>query len=771
MSVHAVIPPNPQPGESSKKRLLACLPHASDADLRRIIDATQHDDPWHQLVLVLLEARATSSGTSTSHRLAIIRRIQAGAQNPGLAHAVRVTALAEAAFLAYNLREWELCEHLIESVQTESRPSDNHRLRILGIRLRLHVFLEQRRWRLVDQALAESDLILADCPDSDLVLEFRCHRLRYLMDRRHYQACRALFAELEPETQRIHRCIGWSYHEAYARFCLESGDLRTMAWLLSEACPIAITPQLAVPYYLALGQYNKAAAHLPPSEEAPYLAGLLALAQGNTEEVRRALGDLHATPDHLHRATPQLLHLAALAALAEGRPQHARLCLAQLDPDEDYGDCHVEWARMYLALHQREPARWHLRTAIEVSGLPSVLLRLRCAVEISAADVAGLWLAAIDDHEAIAARPSASSGDDPLLSGPPTLWSDDNPGEALLIGDSPEMQRVRRRLNLFADRDETVLILAETGCGKEIAARMVHDLGPRRERPFVAVNCAALSESLAEAELFGHAAGAFTGGEQAREGLLAAAGQGTLFLDEAIALPARLQGLLLRVLETGDYMPVGSTKPRQCRARIVAAANESLEQAAEDGRFRRDLYFRLCRLSVDIPPLRERLDDLDALTSHFIRNRGLEGRHQIDESLLTHWRSYDWPGNVRELRNEIDNLIILHGAEACWTADHVTTRVSSRRPDSRSPPLVTADTSSLIAYRTPVPGIGRALERRRQILKLVQQQGRLTQKQAIAALGCAVNTARADLAALCQAGLLRRIKTSANLATGWFEEP
>lgn len=228
-----------------------------------------------------------------------------------------------------------------------------------------------------------------------------------------------------------------------------------------------------------------------------------------------------------------------------------------------------------------------------------------------------------------------------------------------LIGESPAMQKLRTRLSQYADSPFPVLIEGESGSGKEIIARCLHHTTRRQQYPFLALNCAAISPTLVEPTLFGHAKGAFTGAAGARAGYFEDAGQGTLFLDEIGELPAELQAKLLRVLENGEYQRVGETQTRVSHARIVAATNRDLRKEIKAGRFRADLYHRLSVFTVDVPPLRDMGDDRLLLLEHFRQlyaARTQQPPFALDEPARAIWRSYAFPGNVRELRNIVIRL-------------------------------------------------------------------------------------------------------------------
>jgi DNA-binding NtrC family response regulator len=231
-----------------------------------------------------------------------------------------------------------------------------------------------------------------------------------------------------------------------------------------------------------------------------------------------------------------------------------------------------------------------------------------------------------------------------------------------LVGTSQPMQQLSAALRRIAGVSSTVLLHGESGTGKELAARALHALGPRSQGPFVPVNCASVSPELMESELFGHAKGAFTGAAKAREGLFYYAQGGTLFFDEIAELPPAVQGGLLRVSEDLKIRPVGSQQEFPVDVRIVAATSRSLPEEVEAGRFRRDLYYRLQVLQVELPPLRSHKEDIPALVEHFSAllapSLGVE-RLVIDEPEMQYLMQYDWPGNVRELRNLVERSLIL----------------------------------------------------------------------------------------------------------------
>lgn len=231
-----------------------------------------------------------------------------------------------------------------------------------------------------------------------------------------------------------------------------------------------------------------------------------------------------------------------------------------------------------------------------------------------------------------------------------------------IYGKCSAMQSVFKIMRKVAPTEATVLIQGETGTGKELAARAIHNLSRRQKRAYICVNCAAIPESLIESELFGHEKGAFTGAVSARNGLIEAADGGTLFLDEIGELPLEAQARLLRVLQEGEIRRVGSTQSRKVNVRLVAATHRNLKALAKSGQFREDLYYRLNVVQVRLPPLRERGSDIDGLTyklmSKIARKLGYAKLHASEDALQA-MRRYNWPGNVRELENAIERGAIL----------------------------------------------------------------------------------------------------------------
>lgn len=270
-----------------------------------------------------------------------------------------------------------------------------------------------------------------------------------------------------------------------------------------------------------------------------------------------------------------------------------------------------------------------------------------------------------------------------------------------MIGKSPAMQALRQTIREVGASDVTVLIQGESGAGKELVAQALHNSSPRSGESFVALDCCTLQEALFESELFGHERGAFTGADRRKSGLIEAATRGTLFLDEMGEAGPAIQAKLLRVLETGRFRRVGATSDLRSDVRIIAATNRDLRQRARDGQFREDLYYRLSAFVIQVPPLRDRREDIGLLAAHFIGIRrqaqGLPPARLAPEA-LARLVAYDWPGNVRELRNVIERALILLGSGEVIGLQHVG-QLDSSQSENKQPAQVMKPAS------TPMPAV------------------------------------------------------------------
>ena len=233
-----------------------------------------------------------------------------------------------------------------------------------------------------------------------------------------------------------------------------------------------------------------------------------------------------------------------------------------------------------------------------------------------------------------------------------------------ILGRSPSLERVLRQVEIVAATDANVLVLGESGSGKELIARAIHQRSPRSHKPLVKVNCGSIPRELFESEFFGHVRGSFTGAVRDRVGRFQLADGGTLFLDEVGEIPLELQSKLLRVLQEGEFERVGDEVTRRVNVRVIAATNRDLRKEVDDGRFRLDLYYRLGVFPMEVPPLRERREDIPELISHFVRQSCLRFHTAppvVPNREIERAQSYDWPGNVRELQNVVERAVILSG--------------------------------------------------------------------------------------------------------------
>jgi DNA-binding NtrC family response regulator len=241
-----------------------------------------------------------------------------------------------------------------------------------------------------------------------------------------------------------------------------------------------------------------------------------------------------------------------------------------------------------------------------------------------------------------------------------------------LIGDSAPMQEIYRLIDTLSENTSTVVVSGESGTGKELVARTIHERGPLAARPFVAINCAGLSETLLDSQLFGHRRGAFTGAVNDHDGVFRAAHGGTLFLDEVSEIPLSLQAKFLRAVQEREVTPLGSSLPVPVDVRLIAATNRDLETEVRQGRFRTDLFYRLNVVHIQVPPLRERREDVPALVEHFVQRYSRQYRvapKRIAPEALARLHAYGWPGNVRELQNAIERTFALSTTDTIRLAD------------------------------------------------------------------------------------------------------
>lgn len=323
-------------------------------------------------------------------------------------------------------------------------------------------------------------------------------------------------------------------------------------------------------------------------------------------------------------------------------------------------------------------------------------------------------------------------------------------GRGLYKFNSPSMQQVERLISRVAVTNSTVLITGESGTGKGVAARSIHEQSPRANFPFIPVNCSAIPENLLESEFFGHTKGAFTGADKARKGLFTEADRGTIFLDEIGELPLNLQTKLLHVIEDKQIRSVGSEQARSVDVRIIAATNRNLEEMVKEGKFREDLYFRLSMFNIHMPPLRERRSDISGLIRYLVHNAGLDSSGEMLEmepEAEEYMLSYKWPGNVRQLENVINRIHILADGGRITLAD--------------LPPEISRQGATRESQGKPIGGEGCLRDQLRQceaelIAKALSDAGG-DRKAAAQKLGIALSSLYRKLEELAEAGITRDV--------------
>lgn len=334
--------------------------------------------------------------------------------------------------------------------------------------------------------------------------------------------------------------------------------------------------------------------------------------------------------------------------------------------------------------------------------------------------------------------------------------------EAEVIAADPAILAVKNRCERVAGTGATVLLTGESGVGKDVFAKQIHQLSGRSTKPYVAINCAAIPDNLLESTLFGYEKGAFTGAAKAQPGKFEQANGGTLFLDEIGEMPLELQAKLLRVLQDQVVERLGSLRSTHCDVRIVAATNQDLQQRVKDGRFREDLYFRLAVFPIRIPPLRERRADILPLAQYFLwrygRTMGRQGLQLSEQSHIA-LQTYPWPGNVRELENAIQRALLLSDGPLIEPGDielqsHDSHNLAQPQPESRPPEFIGTSLASDSVTENPASG-GQDMEtiEREHILKVLKQVGG-NRKEAVNILGLSERALRYKLKAYKEAGFL-----------------
>jgi DNA-binding NtrC family response regulator len=359
---------------------------------------------------------------------------------------------------------------------------------------------------------------------------------------------------------------------------------------------------------------------------------------------------------------------------------------------------------------------------------------------------------------------------------------------ARLVGRSSAILAVRDSIARFSAMDMPVLITGETGTGKELVARAIHDAGLRAARPFIVVNCGAVPESLLEVELFGRERGSNSENVRARRGIFETAGRGTVFLDDVAEMSARLQLALLRVLETREVRPVGGSHSKHIACRIVAATNADPEKLAEDGTFRKDLLFRLRRLSIHLPPLRSRPEDIVPVGQYFLEQGGRPGQTAMSAELRDALTRYQWPGNVRELKNVVDQMRVLHPEKSFYGLEDLDTDFMAlnrrgRNGDAADPareesPRRKGSTARAKSGARAMPDSEQIdnllqqgktkLRRQARLRDLFLRYETLTRSEIVKILGISAPTVTQDLKGLLRDGFIQKIEPSASPRSHYF---
>lgn len=353
-------------------------------------------------------------------------------------------------------------------------------------------------------------------------------------------------------------------------------------------------------------------------------------------------------------------------------------------------------------------------------------------------------------------------------------------GLKLLVGKSHQISQVKELVKKYSSLKAPILVTGETGTGKELISRAIHDEGKFPNEPFIAINCGALTDTLLQSELFGYEAGAFTGAQKQRQGIFEAAGKGTVFLDEFGDISPKLQVSLLRVLEANEIRMIGSTNTRKIECKIVVATNIDLNNAVADKRFREDLFFRLARFEIKLPSLKERLEDLPVLIQYFLdKNTNKKDSVKISKELLDKLLEYHWPGNIRELKNEIDRLFILNPDFDVLGLAHFDFTHLQKAPEislisQKVKPLNLPSNAPISSHHEDhvlkVIQKGFPVEKRHALIKEIFSKHKKLSRSQIMEIACiSTTTATKDLQMLIDIGFIVRRKPTKSSRTDYFE--
>jgi DNA-binding NtrC family response regulator len=446
--------------------------------------------------------------------------------------------------------------------------------------------------------------------------------------------------------------------------------------------------------------------------------------------------------------------------LATGHLRAARVMLQLMDPTQERRP--VFWARIYLAEKDFDNAFRCFRIALSKRGVNYLRDELSLAQEFSSDKLTEILVRALDENRSKGSK-TARTPEQTDIQSPASFF----------VGKSKTIEEIHEKIKKFAPSNTSVLISGETGSGKEVVAKLLHEKSLHSKHPFIAINCGGISDNLIESELFGYEKGAFTGANTSHEGLFLSARKGTVFLDEITSMSSHLQSALLRVLEDQQVRPVGSSRSQKTEARIIAATNEPLEKLVQQKKFRADLFYRLARLHISIPPLRERREDIPLLCHHFLRTYFGKLNYEITPELLEKLMRHDWPGNVRELRNTIERLVYSCGDSEILNAqmfDPLTLNETQSTHSTQKLQIFPPVPSHPVLLSYPLPA-GYRKQRHQRILELLKQRERITRAEIIRELNCSPNTATTDLRSLEQKGLLTRVAPKDHSSAIYFTPP
>ena len=341
-----------------------------------------------------------------------------------------------------------------------------------------------------------------------------------------------------------------------------------------------------------------------------------------------------------------------------------------------------------------------------------------------------------------------------------------------MIGNSINTLEIKNKISSYANSDLPVLIIGETGVGKDLVAKMLHDQSNRKDSSFYAINCGAISESLLQSELFGHAQGSFTGAHKAHKGIFEAVGNGTILLDEIGEISSTLQVALLRVLDQNEYKPIGSSISKKCQCRILFATNANLEKLVEENKFRKDLLFRLKRLEISIPSLKDRSQDIPELILHFLSIGRSDGKTpNVSPDLMNAFQNYSWPGNIRQLKNEMEKLRVMHSEKLIYFLNDYpfSSHVQERKRKERSTRIYKHNTISSSTVSSIISTSNHSIRRLAVLRELFQAHKMFTRKELISITKGSPKTVSSDLDQLCTDGFIKRKEPTSAPRTHYFE--